>query len=185
MSDNFNISTYLESINNDDVILFFEGELTQSVLNTILQVTEQKLYTSTFNVAAKKRVINVLIECMQNIYHHDESFKDTTVEDHDAPEGMILITKTKVGFSIITKNAIYNGNRTLLEDRIESVNSMEMKDIKDYYKKVLETGKMSAKGGGGLGIIDIAKRSGEKLEYSFEPCDDEKSFFILKVKVNL
>jgi len=51
------------------------------------------------------------------------------------------------------------------------------------YKQVLTNGQVSDKGGGGLGIIDIAKKSGEKLDYGFMPVDDFNSFFSLNVSI--
>ena len=56
-------------------------------------------------------------------------------------------------------------------------------DLKVYYKEVLNNGEMSAKGGGGLGMIDIARKSGKKLEYKFDPIDNSYSFFSLNIKV--
>jgi hypothetical protein len=42
---------------------------------------------------------------------------------------------------------------------------------------------MSLKGGGGLGMIDIARKTGEKLEYDFLEIDNKVSFFTLIIKV--
>jgi hypothetical protein len=39
--------------------------------------------------------------------------------------------------------------------------------------------KISEKGGAGLGLIDIAKKTGSKLSYQFKELNDEVSFFIL------
>ena len=44
-------------------------------------------------------------------------------------------------------------------------------------------GKLSKKGGGGLGLIDIAKKSRNKLGYSFKEIDEDYSFFTLIVKI--
>ena len=43
---------------------------------------------------------------------------------------------------------------------------------------------MSKKGGGGLGLIDIARRSGEKLQYKIREIDKDYSFFTLTVKIS-
>ena len=43
---------------------------------------------------------------------------------------------------------------------------------------------MSLKGGGGLGMIDIARKTGQKLEYDFLKVDDKFSFFTLNIKVS-
>ncbi len=42
---------------------------------------------------------------------------------------------------------------------------------------------LSNKGGAGLGIIDMALKSGEKFDFSFEDIDGKSSFFTLKIKV--
>mgnify|MGYP007011867753 CR=1 FL=1 len=39
------------------------------------------------------------------------------------------------------------------------------------------------RGGGGLGMIDIARKSGGKLEYGFVPFDKDNAFFSLNVNV--
>ena len=36
---------------------------------------------------------------------------------------------------------------------------------------------------GNMGIIDIARKSGSRLEYEFEPVDDQYSYYMLTVKV--
>jgi hypothetical protein len=43
---------------------------------------------------------------------------------------------------------------------------------------------ISEKGGAGLGFIDIARKTGNPLEYHFEPIDEKNSFFLLKTSIN-
>ena len=64
------------------------------------------------------------------------------------------------------------------------VNGLTREELKAYYKKILNNGEISDKGGGGLGFIDIAKKSGEKLEYSIREIDGNYSFFTLTVKIS-
>ena len=42
---------------------------------------------------------------------------------------------------------------------------------------------MSLKVGGGLGMIDIARKTGEKIDYKFLEINDKISFFTLNIKV--
>jgi hypothetical protein len=44
--------------------------------------------------------------------------------------------------------------------------------------------RISAKGGGGLGLVDIARKTGNKLEYSFVVYNRYYSFFYLDILVN-
>jgi len=71
----------------------------------------------------------------------------------------------------------------VLRDKLNLVNGMEKEELKAYYKQVLSEGNMSEKGTAGLGMIDIARKSGEKLEYDFLDINDTTSFFSLTVKI--
>ena len=53
-----------------------------------------------------------------------------------------------------------------------------------WYNEILTSETSSSfKGGAGLGIIDMALKSGNRFEYNFNKIDDYHSFFTLKVKV--
>jgi hypothetical protein len=48
----------------------------------------------------------------------------------------------------------------------------------------MKTGRMSEKGGAGLGFIDIARKSGNKLDYEFKDINGKSTFFIINTKVS-
>ena len=66
-------------------------------------------------------------------------------------------------------------------NKIDKINSMSRDELKDMYKFILNHQKLSAKGGGGLGLVDIARKTGNKLEYSFKPIAKGLSTFHLKI----
>ncbi|MFI5150698.1 MAG: DUF6272 family protein, partial [Bacteroidia bacterium] len=87
-------------------------------------------------------------------------------------------------YNIITGNYIKSRNVSGLKNRLDEINKLSKEELKDYYKMVLNNGEMSDKGGGGLGMIDIARKTGEKLNYNFMPVDDSYSFFSLNIKIS-
>ena len=95
-----------------------------------------------------------------------------------------MIGKLDGDYSIITGNYILNENINGLKNRLDEVNGLNKEQLKEYYKQVLNNGEMSLRGGGGLGMIDIARKTGEKLEYNFLEIDNKVSFFTLKIKVS-
>ena len=70
-----------------------------------------------------------------------------------------------------------------ISGKIDYINSLDRDQLKAYYKEVLNNGVLSKKGGGGLGLIDIARRSGSKLEYNIREINEGFSFFTLTVKI--
>ena len=72
-----------------------------------------------------------------------------------------------------------------LKDKIDKINSLSDDELKDMYKFILNHQRLSDKGGGGLGLVDIARKTGNKMEYTFEKYDDTYYFFNLDVYIDL
>jgi hypothetical protein len=175
-------------MDRNNIILSFKGEVTSELLTSILQIMENKLDDVEQNRKVRKKVYNILVECLQNLYHHIEDIEKGEVPAPDTSEearrsAIFMIGKEGDHYSIITGNFILKEEEDKLRERIDRINAMTREELKDHYKEVLNNGKLSEKGGGGLGMIDIAKKSGQKLDYSFTPLDGNNSFFSLNVKV--
>jgi hypothetical protein len=71
-----------------------------------------------------------------------------------------------------------------LEEKIKRINRSSHDEIKELYKFILNHQRISAKGGGGLGLVDIARKTGNKLDYSFINYNNSYSFFYLNILVS-
>ncbi len=171
-----------DSMERKNIMLSFKGDMSTDLLTSILQVIENKLDRFGESPKVKKRIFNILVECLQNLHHHLDM--PPRQLGNDSPSVLVMVAKNVTGYSIITGNFILNDNADELKTRLEEINSMSLDEVKNLYKSVLADGKLSDKGGGGLGMIDIARKSGEKLEYGFIPFSDGSSFFSLNVKVS-
>jgi hypothetical protein len=65
------------------------------------------------------------------------------------------------------------------------VNDKDRDELKKLYVQTITNGKFSAKGGAGLGFIEMAKTSGNNLEFSFESIDETFSLYTFSVTFNL
>ncbi|MBL7922407.1 MAG: SiaB family protein kinase [Bacteroidia bacterium] len=179
MVDVFDIYNKME---RNNILLSFKGEITSDLLTSILQIMENKMENMQEEPKMKKKVYNVLVECLQNLYHHLDDSSNFTGDNNRS--AIFMIGKLDGKYSIFTGNYILNENINGLRRRLDEVNALSKEELKEYYKKVLNNGEMSLKGGGGLGMIDIARKTGEKLEYEFLEIDNKVSFFTLNIKVS-
>ncbi len=157
--------------------------VTSELLTTILQIMESKMEHLEEKPKVKKKVFNILVECLQNLYHHIDQ-EDVAHVPAEEKSALLMIAKGPVNYQITTGNYMKTVDRAELENKIELVNGMDKDELKAYYKKVLNEGKMSAKGTAGLGMIDIARKSGQPLEYAFKSINDKTTFFSLAVKIS-
>ena len=71
-----------------------------------------------------------------------------------------------------------------LTEMLDHINSLDKDGLKELYKNQMKEGRLSEKGGAGLGFIDIARKTGNKLEFHFLPIDEGSSFFLLTSSVS-
>ncbi|MCZ4409226.1 SiaB family protein kinase [Cryomorphaceae bacterium 1068] len=181
MTEIHEIFDLYDSMERKNIMLSFKGEISTELLTSILQIIENKLDRFGESSKVKKRMFNIMVECLQNLHHHiSQPAMDAGKE---MPSVIVMVAKNVTGYSIITGNFVEESEVGELKGRLEEINSMSKDEVKELYKSVLADGKMSEKGGGGLGMIDIARKSGEKLDFGFIPFGEDKTFFSLNVKV--
>ena len=135
---------------------------------------------------ARKRVFNVVMECLQNLYHHNANLKqdgDNAPVRTAEPHGVVMIAQLDKGYSVLTGNFMAGMDVERLKSHLDRINSLDPAELREFYREQLANGAFSQKGGGGLGMIDIARKSGGKLEYGFVPYDKDNAFFSLNVNV--
>jgi hypothetical protein len=162
-----------------ELILAYRDHISEETIQQLLSITELKLVQSVGEKKLRKRVFHILVECLQNVVNHSAE-----KESEDEVPSILLLGRHNNEFFIITGNQIENDQIDKLRQKIDEINSWNHDDMRDIYSKKLDRSEYSAKGGAGLGLIDIYKRSRNKLKYQIESIDDQISFLSLHVTVD-
>lgn len=176
------IQSYYQKMQSNGIVMSYKGSASNDLLTSILAIAQTNLAQIEGKSAVKKRVFTILVEILQNIYHHFEEIEADNLHEDDSI--IFILSKVEDSYLIITGNYVAQGDVAALKSRIDEVNAMDAEQLKEKYRERLNTGTVSAKGGAGLGIIDIARKSGNKLEYSFKEYSSKYSFFSLTVKIS-
>ncbi len=177
----FNIEERFEKMNTGDVLLAYKGSITAELITNVLGVVENKLDNVIPKSSTKKKIYNVLVESLQNLYHHIDDLPDAGSNGFDVHFGIFVVAKEDEKYKISTGNFIRSSKVKSLKERLDKILSLDREELKELYKFVLNNQKFSEKGGGGLGLIDIARRTDGNIDYKFDKYDDEYTFFNLDV----
>lgn len=169
-----------QSMITHNVILVYEGDFTQETTKSILSMAERNLESSGEESGIKKRIFNVMVEALQNIVKHSDEVEVDKSKSHAA---IFLIGNEQSRYSIMSGNPVRNENIPGLRSALEKINSLDKDGLKELYKDIIKNTTLSEKGGAGLGFVDMARKSGEKLEWEFVNVNNEFSFFCLKVNI--
>lgn len=172
------LSLYDEMVRNGFSLVYL-GEFNHQIMKMFTSMTESSMAKNDEEKSVKKKVFHVMVEILQNMTKHSDEYK----EEEQIGNGLFIVGRKEDAYSIITANKITKDNIDDLRKSIDHINSLDKEELKNLYKKQMRFGMLSDKGGAGLGLIDIARKTGEKLTYQFLPLDDEYYFFLLQVRV--
>jgi hypothetical protein len=169
------IEALFNSLNGYELSYSYRGEFTPELTDSILSLSETNMEVNHEPVKNRKKVYFIMVESLQNITRHKES---------EIPEGFFSIHKAVNGFLITSGNIVENENISSLREKLDKINSMSSDQLKEYYYEVLNAGGFSDKGGAGLGLIEMVRKSGNKLCYDFTKLNDKYSFFYFQINVS-
>ena len=165
-----------------------EGAITSEIIGEFLQKVETSLSDSGEAQKKIRKVYNILVEALQNLFHHQavppESFIKEMGLASDAYSFCTIVKEDNGTYKVTTGNFVTEATAKSLKERIEQLNSLSQEELKNLYKIVLDNDEFSEKGGGGLGFIEMARKSGNKFGYEFAPYDGTYKFFVLEILVS-
>jgi len=177
-------SAFLNGLmSGDEILLSREGLITKSDILHILPEIEGVLDKFNTSKITKRKIVNIAIESLQNLQIH--SFLDKSNSYTQKP--VFYLSKYGNDFYISIGNLVNNTEIPYLKDKLVKINSLKDDEVKYLYSVIMKQTfvKFSDKGGAGLGLVDMKKKSGHPLEYHFSAVDDSVSYFALKVKIPL
>lgn len=168
-------------VKDSDFEYIYRGGFSQKISKNLLSLAETNVKKTAGRTDLKNRIYFVMVEGLQNITKHGDD-KDTD-EIKDEETGMFAIQKQKGKYYITTGNIINKDSEKSLKPKLDQLNILEKNQLNKLRKDILVTGDLSEKGGAGLGLIEMARKSGKKLVYEFDPLDDKASFFYFRTEI--
>jgi hypothetical protein len=170
---------FQEIMTMNEVILVYAGDFSQDLTKTLLAFTEKKFTMDELEDIVRRKIFNIMVEMLQNI---SKNAVDHNLPAEESP--IFMIGENDVDYLLITSNKILNEKISPVKSRLDEVNSLDSDGLKKLYKQVRLSGSFSNVGGAGIGIIDMARKSGNKITYNFEKIDDAYSMFSLLIRVS-
>jgi hypothetical protein len=171
------VSLVRQQMNENQLMLCYRGEMSQEIVIALLNLTENKLNQTKFDTTIKTRVFGVMVECLQNITQHSEK------RGH-AKSNMFMIGCSDSGYVIYSGNVVRSEKVDEFKAKLLKINTMSDDELKDFYKYWIKTESLSGKTEFGLGLIDIARKTGNQLDFDFEQMDNDHHFFSLRTLVD-
>src|SRR4028118_1465075 len=128
------------------LILVYEGEFTQEITKSVLAMAERNMESVGEESNIKRKVFNVMVECLQNICKHAD---DVIIEENVKNTAIFMIGKHENEYIITSGNPIGNDKVPGLNNKLQQINGLDKEGLKALYKDIIKNGDLSDKGGAG------------------------------------
>jgi hypothetical protein len=164
-----------------EVILEYKGEIDFETIDPLLERLKKLPEYQETKLPVRKRIYCIFVECIENNYNH--SIKDSLYVSDKTMVSYIMLGKQDDHYIISTGNVIMNKSIKKLRSRLEQINQLDKAGIKKSYAEIINKESISEEEGAGLGLITIARRAENKINYKFTSLKDQYSFFEMKISI--
>lgn len=175
-----------KNIYDTNIILMYKGEVTFDLVTSIIETLDWRIGQMESDRIIKKKFYGAATECIQNLYHHMDEVSDSSaqIDTYDSKSGLLMVTARKKFYNIMTGNFIPNDKISIIKSKLDNINALDKAGLKKLYKEILYNGEFSDKGTAGLGFVEIARKTGQKLSYEFHEINDKYSYFTFQIRVS-
>jgi hypothetical protein len=169
----------LKDSDKGNILFSYEGVVEHRTIDYLLSTAVSELDENKISKPVQKKAFRIMMECLENIQKHSGNGPCS----HSFSKFIIIKNNTHLVFC--TSNSVLNRNIDDIKERIDEINSSDIEKLKSMQEETLINGKLSDKGGSGIGLINIAIRSNNKFEYLFENIDYETARFTLQIRIKI
>lgn len=167
---------------HEKVYLEYKGPILYDTIGDLISLLKENMFEAKVKQAIYKKVLMIMIEALENIFKYHEFFDKESILLKEYPP-TLTIKYFDNHFVIKCSNPIRKEDVSPLEERLKKINTLDKAGIKEIYKQTITNGEFSEKGGAGLGIIEMAKISDDKIGYSFTSVSELFDIYKIKLKI--
>ncbi|WP_018141045.1 SiaB family protein kinase [Thioalkalivibrio sp. ALJ7] len=175
---------FQQNMTRRGIIFSFTGYISEGILKALGDALRQKIRLESTDTKTVNRVFSVFVEQVQNIIRYSaERIEHDAEPPIELSSGMITVGSDQGRFFVICGNVIGRKDADTLAVRLRELAGMDSAELRRFYKEKLREPPDEGSKGGSIGLIEIARRASEPIQFDFQHISDAQSYFVLKAYI--
>ncbi len=184
MKHTMDLYQFYQSIKKENIIFCYSGPISHATVEGIGQTLRLDLEIEDAGFTVSQAIFSIFVEQMQNVLNYSaEKVKEDLELEKELRIGVLVIGQEEEELYVYCGNKIFSSDVERIKDKIESIRMLDKDELKVLYKEKRRQVPEEGSKGAGLGLIEMARKAGKPIEYSFMPIDGRYSFFSIKVTI--
>ncbi|MBK9176508.1 MAG: hypothetical protein IPM46_09255 [Flavobacteriales bacterium] len=158
------------------VVFAHHGPVDHAMKERLMAQAEAYSLEIADSVVLRKRLFNVMVEGLDNLTLH-------TVSAHGESCFATLLDSGS-GYRLFLGNTVPVSTAEMLAHRVQVLNDMSDTDLKEHFLMLLANDGRTERGGAGLGLVTMARKSGRGLTAHVIPLDQGHARLVMELALN-
>lgn len=173
----------MKNLSEPEFVYDYEGEFTEQYLISLTETVEEKLHDLQ-GTKWLRTIIFCVIESVQNITHYSAQKVYIAALGKEVGAGKVSMQYTPPLFSLTASNQVTEIQKERLTTRLNKFNSLGTDELKLLWKELVRTSSGPDSKGGGIGFVEIIRKTGSPLRFSFTEAGNGIYNFILEINID-
>lgn len=177
---------FCELARQKQVIFYYFGYFSQNIITAMAEAVKLRLEQSGTAGPTRRRLFSSFVEMAQNIIHYSsDALSPPQQLDKELRHGSVCIGVDAEGrHFLLCANHIAIDQAETLRQRLETLRTMTLDEIKASYRESLRSDSPEDSKGAGMGFLTMARDASEPLEFEFQNTGDAATaMFFLKTTI--
>lgn len=172
-------------LNKYGILLSFVGPFSQEIIEELGEAIKKYMESECNNKNDIYNVFSVFIEQTQNIKNYLSAVCSENIDLPLMNSGIVTIGKCNDKYFVYSGNYIEKSAAHKLAARIDELNSMDKEQLKQAFREQKKKPRCveNSKTGAGLGLLEMARKATETIEYALINKSEKYDFFTMKVTI--
>jgi len=162
--------------------LIYLGDFSDDITNLLIGLSETFLTKNQDLSKLSKKASMLVAESFQNVVRHKILENDNFSHDI-CNKDFYQLSVTDDRVIISSANAIQAQYADKINSHIDHINSLDKASLRKLRQDVLKFGSLNDKGGAGLGLIEMVRKSGLPLKKAFIPFNNGYNLLLLGLEI--
>ncbi len=176
---------YYKKMCERNILLDFQGAVSHDLLVGMAELIKKKFSQEFGKSNIVKKVFSIFVEMAQNISFYSAERVYLDDQGGEVGAGIIVVTGEDKIYTVTSGNLVEKTSTPRIIRHCEIINRMDKEDLRQFYKEKIKSSRKEGRRGAGVGLIDIARKSGHPISYGVTPVNGAHSFLVLSVKIKV
>ncbi len=168
-----------DALSGDRLSFGYSGLFHDEHTSRLITLGEEHLEREGAERSMKGKLAFVMVEAYQNIVRHRAPVPEGALQ---GKARSVFLFRSRAGqYEVTAINPVVESDAGRVAANVDRLGAMDMQQLKQVFLRGLQSEERTERGGAGLGLIEMARRSGNPLRYGFAELDQEHRLFLLQV----